>query len=71
MFSAPRVLPPEIIQRRELVPAARIVQPPDGQFAALSVGQPEEPPGDRASVTSPATAWPGPDLATADGSAPS
>jgi hypothetical protein len=40
-----QVLPPEIVQRRELVLAARVVQSPDGQFAALSVGQPEEPPG--------------------------
>jgi hypothetical protein len=40
-----QVLPPEIVQRRELVLAARIVQPADGEFAALTVDQPEEPPG--------------------------
>jgi hypothetical protein len=40
-----QVLPPEIVQRRELVLAAWVVQPADGQFAALSVNQPEEPPG--------------------------
>jgi hypothetical protein len=40
-----QVLPPEILQRRELVLAARIVQSPDGEFAALPVDQPEEPPG--------------------------
>jgi hypothetical protein len=40
-----QVLPPEIVQRREFVLAARVVQPPDGQLAALSVDQPEEPPG--------------------------
>src|ERR1700691_985708 len=40
-----QVRPAEIVQRRELVLAARVVQPPDGEFVAISVGQPEEPPG--------------------------
>src|SRR5271156_4914576 len=35
-----QVLPPEIVQWREFVLAARIVEPPDGQFVALSVDQP-------------------------------
>jgi hypothetical protein len=69
MFSA-QILPPEI-QRHELVLAARVVQPPDGQFAALPVDQPEEPPRGQGLSDVPATAWPGPDLPTADGSAPS
>src|SRR5579871_146556 len=40
-----QVLPPEVVQRREFVLAARVVQPPDDKFAALTVDQPEEPPG--------------------------
>src|SRR6202044_2867243 len=40
-----QVLPSEVVKRRELVLAARVVQPPDGQPAALSVDQPEEPSG--------------------------
>jgi hypothetical protein len=40
-----QVLAPEIVQRRELVLAARIIEPPDGQLVTLSVDQPEEPPG--------------------------
>lgn len=66
-----QVLPPEIVQRRELILATRVIQPPDGQFTALSVDQPEEPPGGQGLGDVPATAWSGPDLPTADGSAPS
>src|SRR3984957_18190079 len=40
-----QVLPPEIVKRRELVLAARVIQPTDGQLASLPVDQPEEPPG--------------------------
>ena len=32
-----QVLPPEIVQRRELVLVVRVVQSPDGEFAAVSV----------------------------------
>jgi hypothetical protein len=40
-----QILPPKIVQRRELVLAARVVQPPDREFVTLTVDQPEEPPG--------------------------
>jgi len=43
--SAAEVQPPEILPRRELILAAWVVQPPDREFAALTVDQPEEPPG--------------------------
>src|SRR5271163_3654666 len=58
-----QVLPPEIVQRRELVPAARVVQPPDDQFAAFSVDQPEEPPGGQGLGDVPGDRLAGPGLA--------
>ena len=56
MLQRAQILPPEIVQRREFVLAARVVQPPDCEFATLTVDPLKNRPTFKASATSSATA---------------